>query len=87
MDPVSPDGSSEGAALLEVDINGRWRQDVQMQYDPNKVGRHSVEIPPGVLQPGINRIDFRVLSPSESTVSSPPNASAFRLWYLRLAPR
>ena len=89
MDPVPTDRSPDAAVPpldLELEINGDWRQDVQMRYDPHRVGQHSVEIPPGVLQPGINRIELRAL-PSDTSASMPRGASAFRLWYLRLAPR
>jgi hypothetical protein len=48
-----------------------------MQYDPHQVGQHSVEITPGVLQPGIKRIELRVLPPSDSSASMPQGASAF----------
>jgi hypothetical protein len=89
MDRVPRHGSPGAVAPLdlELDINGSWRQDVQVQYDPYKVGQHSLEIWPGVLQPGINRVNLRALPSSDSTASMPQGASAFRFWYLRLAPR
>ncbi len=86
MDPTPALVALDSADLdVEVSINGVWWQRLALRYDPQRVGQQTFRVPEGVLEPGINRLRFRAIAPATGSHRA-DESSAFRLWYLRVAP-
>jgi hypothetical protein len=72
VDPVDP--AAAPRQVVHLLLNGRPLEDLVLGWNPERIGQYDVTIPAGIFAPGVQHLEMR-------------SDTAFKLWYLRVAPQ
>jgi 4-amino-4-deoxy-L-arabinose transferase-like glycosyltransferase len=94
LDPVPrPTGAAVSLPTVRVFVNQALVREIQLQWNPERVGAYEIDVRRSMLQAGSNRLVLTVApAPADQSSGGKPVApglsdgSTFLLWYVRVRP-